>query len=138
MLMNCTNTISSLVTCNEDGDSRFKVGDVFMVFEYGDFDLAGLLDSPGVHLSNDHIRSYTNQLLEGVCYMHNQNILHRDLKPSNIYLNEDNHIRIVQVSRLSGDLCPQKRPQNRRFSDDIPSFYTPKTGYFLTGSLEDI
>ena len=83
------------VTCNEDGDSRFKIGDVFMVFEYGDFDLAGLLDSEGVHLTHEHIRSYTNQLLEGVGYMHNQNILHRDLKSANILITRDNVLKIA-------------------------------------------
>ena len=46
--------------------------------------------------------------------------------------------RALRVCRLPGDLCPQKRPQNRRFSDDIPSFYTPKIGYFLTGSLHTL
>ena len=83
------------VTCNEDGDDRFNIGDVIMVFEYGDFDLAGLLDSEGVHLTSDHIRSYTHQLLEGVHYMHNQNILHRDLKSANILITRDNVLKIA-------------------------------------------
>jgi len=63
-----------------ESDERFKVGDVFMVFEYVDFDLAGLLDSEHVRLTEDHIRSYTKQLLEGVAYMHTNSIIHRDLK----------------------------------------------------------
>lgn len=80
---------------NDHKDSRFEAGDMFMVLEYGDFDLSGLLDSVGGCLSHDHIRSYTYQLLEGVSYMHDQKVLHRDLKPANILITKDNVLKIA-------------------------------------------
>ena len=57
----------------------FLKGDVFMVLDYMDYDLSGLLESPGVELTEDHIRSYAKQLLEGVFFMHQKNVLHRDM-----------------------------------------------------------
>jgi serine/threonine protein kinase len=51
-----------------------------MVFEYMDHDLTGLLDTPGVRLTDAHIKCYMKQLLEGVHHMHKNKILHRDIK----------------------------------------------------------
>ena len=79
-------SMKEIVTCSCAGDAKFKVDDVFMAFEYCDFDLGAILTSREVKLSNCHIRSYSKQLLEGVCFMHKQNILHRDLKVSNTML----------------------------------------------------
>jgi serine/threonine protein kinase len=88
--------LHEIVTCNsdDDNDSRFKKDDVFLVFEYIEFDLAGLLDSEDAHITNEHIRSYTKQLLDGVSYMHKQRILHRDLKSANILISSDNILKI--------------------------------------------
>lgn len=72
--------LREIIACSEEIDERFKSGDIFMVFEYVDYDLAGLLGSDDVILSPDHIRCYAKQLFEGVYYMHKNNILHRDLK----------------------------------------------------------
>lgn len=51
-----------------------------MVFEYVDYDLTGLMDSPGVVLSELHIKTYMLQLLTGTMVMHKNHIIHRDLK----------------------------------------------------------
>ena len=100
-----------IIACDSSGDDdeRFKPGDVFMVFEYLDFDLEGLLKSD-VHLTADHIRSYTKQLLDGVCFMHRQNILHRDLKGANILITRDNRLKIGDWG-LARSYMPSKKPK---------------------------
>lgn len=55
-------------------------GSVYMVFEYLNHDLSGLLDTPGVTLNERQVKCYMKQLLEGVEYMHRNRILHRDIK----------------------------------------------------------
>ena len=52
-----------------------------------DHDLMGLLESGLVHFSEDHIKSFMKQLMEGLDYCHKKNFLHRDIKCSNILLN---------------------------------------------------
>lgn len=55
---------------------------VFMVFEYLEYDLTGIIETPEIKLTQDHIKSWSNQLLKGVHYMHINKIVHRDLKAS--------------------------------------------------------
>mmetsp|Transcript_28270 Transcript_28270/g.34928 ORF Transcript_28270/g.34928 Transcript_28270/m.34928 type:complete len:454 (-) Transcript_28270:550-1911(-) len=68
---------------------------VFMVFEYHEYDLTGILKTREIRFTVDHIKSWTMQLLRGVNYMHVNNILHRDLKASNILINKKGELRIA-------------------------------------------
>ena len=61
-------------------------GAFYLVFEYIDHDLMGVLDSGLVHFTEDHIKSFVKQLLDGLNYCHKKNFLHRDIKCSNILL----------------------------------------------------
>ena len=69
---------------------------MYMVTPYMDHDLAGLLENPDVKFSEEQIKCYMKQLLEGVQFIHNvrifsysrrtqlnalqNHILHRDMK----------------------------------------------------------
>lgn len=65
----------------------FFLGAFYLVFEYMDHDLMGLLESGLVHFNENHIKSFMRQLMEGLAYCHKKNFLHRDIKCSNILLN---------------------------------------------------
>jgi serine/threonine protein kinase len=96
--------------------------DIFLVFEYLDHDLAGLLriarlsssnqtssgssvaspspqkpavSTPSFRLTNDLIQVYMYQLLAGVAYMHSKNWVHRDLKTANLLVSSDNLLKIA-------------------------------------------
>jgi len=62
-------------------------GAFYLVFEYMDHDLMGILESGLVTFDELHIASFMKQLLEGLQYCHQRNFLHRDIKCSNILLN---------------------------------------------------
>ena len=62
-------------------------GSFYLVFEYMDHDLMGLLESGMVDFTEEHIASIMFQLLEGLAYCHSKNFLHRDIKCSNILMN---------------------------------------------------
>ena len=62
-------------------------GSFYLVFEYMDHDLMGLLESGMVEFAEQHNASIMRQLLEGLNYCHKKNFLHRDIKCSNILMN---------------------------------------------------
>lgn len=77
------------------GDKKFETGDVFMVFEFVDYDLSGLLKSSGVTLNENHARCYTHQLLLGTKYLHDNGVLHRDIKSANLLITKNNVLKIA-------------------------------------------
>ncbi len=77
------------------GKDEFMHGDVFMVFEYCDYDLQGILKSSSVGLTEAHIKSFLKQLLDGTQFLHKNSILHRDIKSANILISSNNVLKIA-------------------------------------------
>lgn len=66
---------------------RCILGAFYLVFEYVDHDLNGLLDSNIVEFSEVQVASLFKQLLLALEHCHNLNFLHRDIKCANILIN---------------------------------------------------
>lgn len=70
-------------------------GYVYMVFEYVDHDLTGILHHPSISFSPANLKSLMQQLLIGLDYIHWRGVLHRDLKGSNILLSKYGEVKIA-------------------------------------------
>ena len=68
---------------------------MYMVTPYMDHDLSGLLENPSVHITEPQIKCYMLQLLEGVRYLHDRQILHRDMKAANLLINNRGLLQIA-------------------------------------------
>ena len=77
----------SLMRCDNASLLAQDKGSFYLVFEYLDHDLMGLLESGMVEFSEVHNASIMRQLMEGLNYCHKKNFLHRDIKCSNILMN---------------------------------------------------
>lgn len=83
-------------------------GAFFLVFDYMDHDLYGLLASGVVTFSEVQVASLMKQLMLGINYCHSKNFLHRDIKCSNILINNkygcfcnvNRYQRTTKASRL--------------------------------------
>ena len=53
-------------------------------------------------LTEAHVQYFTHQLLNGVQYLHSNNVLHRDLKPSNLLVNENCDLKITDFGLARG------------------------------------
>jgi CTD kinase subunit alpha len=72
-----------------------NVGFVYMVFEYMDHDLAGILSHPTFTFEPAHIKELLRQMFEGLHYLHHRGILHRDIKGSNILLSTNGQLKLA-------------------------------------------
>ncbi|XP_061338695.1 cyclin-dependent kinase G-2-like isoform X2 [Gastrolobium bilobum] len=67
---------------------------IFMVMEYMEHDLKGLMEAMKQPFSQSEVKCLMLQLLEGVKYLHDNWVLHRDLKTSNLLLNNRGELKI--------------------------------------------
>ncbi|CAN0265322.1 unnamed protein product, partial [Laminaria digitata] len=74
----------------EDG----KQGDVYMAFEYLEYDLWALANSSQVNLTAVHIKTYMKQMLDAIAYMHTNKVMHRDLKLANLLIGANGRLKV--------------------------------------------
>ncbi|KAK6160377.1 hypothetical protein DH2020_003758 [Rehmannia glutinosa] len=67
---------------------------IFMVMEYMEHDLKGLMESMKQPFSQSEVKCLMLQLLGGIKYLHDNWVLHRDLKTSNLLLNNRGELKI--------------------------------------------
>ena len=71
-----------------------KKGNVSLVYEYAQHDLAALLRE-NVDFDLDCIKSIMYQILNGVKFIHDNYILHRDIKPANILITNKGEVKLA-------------------------------------------
>ncbi|XP_068092486.1 cyclin-dependent kinase 13 [Hyperolius riggenbachi] len=115
--------MKEIVTDKEDAvDFKNDKGAFYLVFEYMDHDLMGLLESGLVHFNELHIKSFMRQLMEGLDYCHKKNFLHRDIKCSNILLNNRGQIKLADFGLARLYSSEESRPYTNKV---ITLWYRP-------------
>ncbi|KAI5091107.1 cyclin-dependent kinase 12, partial [Silurus meridionalis] len=115
--------MKEIVTDKQDAlDFKKDKGAFYLVFEYMDHDLMGLLESGLVSFSHEHIRSFMRQLMEGLDYCHKKNFLHRDIKCSNILLNNSGQIKLADFGLARLYNSEESRPYTNKV---ITLWYRP-------------
>ncbi|KAL5582237.1 hypothetical protein UlMin_014679 [Ulmus minor] len=67
---------------------------MYLVFEYMEHDLAGLVSSPEIKFTEAQVKCYMRQLLSAVEHCHLRGIMHRDIKVSNILVNNEGILKL--------------------------------------------
>ncbi|KAH9482688.1 CTD kinase subunit alpha [Psilocybe cubensis] len=70
-------------------------GSVYMVFEYMDHDLTGVLSQTQFVFERQHLKSLCHQMLAGLAYLHRKGVIHRDIKGSNILINNRGELKLA-------------------------------------------
>jgi len=88
--------LKEIVTDKSDAtDFRKDKGSFYLVFDFMEHDLMGLIDSGLVTFTADLNACIMRQLLEGLAYCHEKNFLHRDIKCSNILMNNRGQVKLA-------------------------------------------
>ncbi|CAO1426405.1 unnamed protein product [Diamesa serratosioi] len=114
--------LREVVTDKQDAmDFRKDKGSFYLVFEYMDHDLMGLLESDMVDFNEHTNASIMRQLLDGLNYCHKKNFLHRDIKCSNILMNNKGEVKLADFG-LARDAEDRQRPYTNKV---ITLWYRP-------------
>ncbi|KAF3927167.1 hypothetical protein ABW20_dc0102195 [Dactylellina cionopaga] len=90
-------------------DNMVEQNGFYMIFEYMDHDLTGILNHPTFRLNHSNIKDLAYQFFSGVAHIHRSGILHRDIKSSNILINSAGLLKIAdfglarQYDKLKSD-----------------------------------
>ncbi|KAI7756501.1 hypothetical protein M8C21_014490 [Ambrosia artemisiifolia] len=88
--------------------------DIYLVFEYMEHDLCGLLSCPHVKFTASQIKCYMLQLLKGIQHCHSRGVLHRDIKSSNILINNKGVLKIADFGLANFFDDRNKQPLTNR------------------------
>ncbi|XP_071914674.1 protein IMPAIRED IN BABA-INDUCED STERILITY 1-like [Coffea arabica] len=111
---------------------------IYLVFEYMEHDLSGLLSCPGIKFTESQIKCYMRQLVSGVEHCHSRGIMHRDIKASNILVNNEGILKIADFGLANFLSARNKQPLTSRV---VTLWYRPpelllgSTNYGLTVDL---
>lgn len=79
---------------------------VYLVFEYLDFDLSGMLQYPHFRPSVPQIKAIIQQILEALAYVHSKGIVHRDLKGSNVLISRSGVVKLADFGLAKAFIHP--------------------------------
>ena len=89
-----------------------SVESVYLVFEYLDFDLAGLQQHPAGSFSLAQIKYILFQLLKAINYLHLHGVVHRDIKGSNVLLDRRGSVKLADFGLAKVFCDPDHEPSD--------------------------
>ncbi|XP_043494436.1 cyclin-dependent kinase 9-like [Polistes fuscatus] len=90
------NVIQLIEVCRTKGTSESQYETSFyIVLEFCEYDLAGLLSNPNVKFTLGEIKKVLQQILNGLFYIHKRKVIHRDIKSANILIKKSGILKIA-------------------------------------------
>ncbi|XP_004508714.1 protein IMPAIRED IN BABA-INDUCED STERILITY 1 [Cicer arietinum] len=104
---------------------------IYLVFEYMEHDVTGLLSRPDIIFSESQIKCYMKQLLSGLEHCHSRGVMHRDIKGSNLLVNNEGILKVADFGLANFSNFSNKQPLTSRV---VTLWYRPPE--LLLGSTD--
>ncbi|XP_027352406.1 protein IMPAIRED IN BABA-INDUCED STERILITY 1 [Abrus precatorius] len=104
---------------------------IYLVFEYMEHDITGLLSSPDIKFSEAQIKCYMKQLLSGLEHCHLRGVMHRDIKGSNLLVNNEGVLKVADFGLANFVSSGHRQPLTSRV---VTLWYRPPE--LLLGSTD--
>lgn len=111
-----------ICTAKATAASKYKTN-FYLVFEFCEHDLAGLLTNTSVKFSLGEQKKIMQQLLNGLYYIHKNYILHRDMKTANILVTKEGRLKLADFGLARA--IEQKSEQARYTNRVVTLWYRP-------------
>lgn len=104
---------------------------IYLVFEYMEHDLSGLMSCPDIKFSESQVKCYTKQLLSGLEHCHSRGVMHRDIKGANLLVNNEGILKIADFGLANFCSSVYRQPLTSRV---VTLWYRPPE--LLLGSTD--
>ncbi|KMZ72562.1 putative serine/threonine-protein kinase [Zostera marina] len=104
---------------------------LYLVLEYMEHDLAGLVGTSLIKFSEPQVKCYMRQLLRGLEHCHSRGVLHRDIKGSNLLIDNNGILKLADFGLATFYNPKEKRPSTNRV---VTLWYRPPE--LLLGCIE--
>uniref|UniRef100_T1DG48 Putative cyclin-dependent protein kinase n=1 Tax=Cupiennius salei TaxID=6928 RepID=T1DG48_CUPSA len=94
----------------------------YLVFDFCEHDLAGLLSNVNVKFSLGEIKMVMKQLLNGLYFIHSNKILHRDMKAANILITKNGVLKLADFG-LARAFSASKNGQPNRYTNRVVTLW---------------
>ncbi|PWA73947.1 GPCR kinase [Artemisia annua] len=105
---------------------------IYLVFEYMEHDISGLLSCPDINFTESQIKCYMKQLLSGLEHCHSRGVMHRDIKGANLLVNNEGVMKIGDFGLAN--FCNVARERRPLTSKVVTLWYRPPE--LLLGSTD--
>lgn len=94
----------------------------YLVFDFCEHDLAGLLSNFNVMFSLGEIKKVMQQLLNGLYYIHSNKIIHRDMKAANVLITKQGILKLADFG-LARAISINKNGQPNRYTNRVVTLW---------------
>nr|XP_023020871.1 cyclin-dependent kinase 9-like [Leptinotarsa decemlineata] len=122
-LLKHENVVNLIETCRTKPSQHNNYRSTFyLVFDFCEHDLAGLLSNVNVKFSLGEIKKVMQQLLNGLYFIHNNNILHRDMKAANILMTKNGVLKLADFG-LARPFSSNKNGVANRYTNRVVTLW---------------
>ncbi|XP_060534933.1 cyclin-dependent kinase 9-like [Cylas formicarius] len=122
-LLKHENVVNLIEICRTKACSNNRYRSTFyLVFDFCEHDLAGLLSNVNVKFSLGEIKKVLQQLLNGLYYIHQNKILHRDMKAANVLITKNGVLKLTDFG-LARAFSTNKNGQPNRFTNRVVTLW---------------
>ncbi|CAB3384530.1 Hypothetical predicted protein [Cloeon dipterum] len=125
-LLKHENVVNLIEICRTKPSQHNKYKSTFyLVFDFCEHDLAGLLSNVNVKFSLAEIKKVMQQLLNGLYYIHSNKILHRDMKAANVLITKNGILKLADFGLARAFSVSKTGQQNRYTNRVVTLWYRP-------------
>ena len=125
-LLNHENIVNLIEICRCRSAQLHKhSASFYLVFDFCEHDLAGLLSNRKVEFTLGEIKSVMKQMFNGLYYIHANKIIHRDMKAANVLITKKGVLKLADFGLARAFSLERSGKPNRYTNRVVTLWYRP-------------